>query len=148
MLLTRLWENGKRESGRRKSRSRSLIHGASLFARPSAFMIGRMSLIADILGHNTSFVEKKEYEPFRTDRFPDKKLAVLTCMDTRLVELLPRAMNLRNGDIKLLKNAGALVSHPFGSMMRSILVAGDPRRAPAGPVGRRHRWGVSGGGIG
>ena len=44
-------------------------------------------------------------------------------MDTRLIELLPRAMNLRNGDAKVIKNAGAIVSHPFGSVMRSILVA-------------------------
>jgi carbonic anhydrase len=48
---------------------------------------------------------------------------VLTCMDTRLVELLPKAMNLRNGDAKVIKNAGAIVSHPFGSVMRSLLVA-------------------------
>ncbi|HEX4054662.1 MAG TPA: carbonic anhydrase [Tepidisphaeraceae bacterium] len=82
-----------------------------------------MSLISDILAHNTSFVQNKEYEPFRTDRFPDKKLVVLTCMDTRLVELLPHAMNLRQGDAKFVKNAGAIVSHPFGSIMRSILLA-------------------------
>ena len=44
-------------------------------------------------------------------------------MDTRLTELLPRAMNLANGDAKIIKNAGAIVSHPFGSVMRSILVA-------------------------
>ena len=64
-----------------------------------------------------------EYEQFRTDKFPDKKLVVLTCMDTRLVELLPRAMNLHNGDYNVIKNAGAIVSHPFGSAMRSLLVA-------------------------
>src|SRR5438067_7146082 len=86
-------------------------------------MIPPMSLITDILDHNQTFVQNKEYEPFRTDRFPDKKLVVLTCMDTRLVELLPRAMNLRNGDAKVIKNAGAIVSHPFGSVMRSMLVA-------------------------
>jgi carbonic anhydrase len=44
-------------------------------------------------------------------------------MDTRLLELLPKAMNLKNGDVKLIKNAGAIVSHPFGSVMRSIIVA-------------------------
>jgi carbonic anhydrase len=44
-------------------------------------------------------------------------------MDTRLVELLPRAMGFRNGDVKMVKNAGAIVSHPFGSVMRSILLA-------------------------
>src|SRR6185503_10152832 len=82
-----------------------------------------MSQLSEILDHNRTFVERKEYEPFRTTRFPDKKLVVLSCMDTRLVELLPRAMNLRQGDAKIIKNAGAIVSHPFGSVMRSILVA-------------------------
>lgn len=82
-----------------------------------------MSLISEILEHNKHFVEKKEYVPFLTDRFPNKRIVVLTCMDTRLVELLPRAMDFRNGDVKVIKNAGAIVSHPFGSVMRSILVA-------------------------
>ena len=82
-----------------------------------------MSILSDILDHNVRFVERREYEPFRTDAFPDKKLVVLTCMDTRLIELLPRAMNLRNGDAKIIKNAGAVVSHPFGSVMRSVLMA-------------------------
>ena len=82
-----------------------------------------MSILSDILEHNVTFVQQRAYEPFRTDRFPDKKLVVLTCMDTRLVELLPHAMNIRNGDAKVIKNAGAIVSHPFGSVMRSILVA-------------------------
>ena len=90
---------------------------------PVSFTITLMPLIHDILDYNASFVRRGEYEPFRTDRFPDKKLVVLTCMDTRLSELLPRAMNLRQGDAKLIKNAGAIVSHPFGSIMRSILVA-------------------------
>ena len=81
-----------------------------------------MNLISDILAHNQSFVANREYERYRTDRFPDKKLVIVSCMDTRLVELLPRAMDVRNGDVKLIKNAGAIVSHPFGSVMRSILV--------------------------
>ena len=81
------------------------------------------TVLDDILDHNRQFVDRREYEPFRTDNFPNKKLVVLTCMDTRLVELLPRAMNLRNGDAKVIKNAGAIVSHPFGSVMRSVLVA-------------------------
>ena len=44
-------------------------------------------------------------------------------MDTRLVELLPKAMNLKNGEVKILKTAGAIISQPFGSVMRSVLVA-------------------------
>ncbi|SIC35439.1 Carbonic anhydrase [Mycobacteroides abscessus subsp. abscessus] len=50
-------------------------------------------------------------------------MVILTCMDTRLLELLPKAINVANGDVKIIKNAGALVAHPFGSIMRSILVA-------------------------
>jgi carbonic anhydrase len=82
-----------------------------------------MSILSEIQIHNARFVQQREYEPFLTDAFPDKRLVVLTCMDTRLVELLPRAMNIRNGDAKIIKNAGAVVSHPFGSVMRSLLVA-------------------------
>ena len=82
-----------------------------------------MSLLSEMLEQNRSFVAQKSYVPFLTDQFPNKKLAVLTCMDTRLVELLPKAMNFANGDVKLIKNAGAIVTHPFGSVMRSLLVA-------------------------
>ncbi len=82
-----------------------------------------MNRLDEILQFNTAFVEQRGYEPYQTSKFPDKKLVVLSCMDTRLSDLLPRAMNLNNGDAKFIKNAGAVVSHPFGSVMRSILVA-------------------------
>ncbi|HZZ43186.1 MAG TPA: carbonic anhydrase [Tepidisphaeraceae bacterium] len=80
-------------------------------------------VIQEILEHNRQFVAEKRYEVLRTDRYPNKGVVVVSCMDTRLVELLPLAMDLRQGDAKLLKTAGAVVSHPFGSVMRSILVA-------------------------
>jgi carbonic anhydrase len=82
-----------------------------------------VSNLSEILAYNQLFVEKKEHEQFRTTKFPDKKMVILSCMDTRLSELLPNAMNLHNGDAKFIKNAGAVVSHPFGSIMRSIMVA-------------------------
>ena len=44
-------------------------------------------------------------------------------MDTRLVELLPAALGLRNGDVKIIKNAGGTITNPFDSTMRSLLVA-------------------------
>jgi len=102
-----------------------------------------MSLISEILDHNKHFVQKKEYEPFLTDRFPNKRIVVLTCMDTRLVELLPRAMDLRNGDVKVIKNAGAIVSHPFGSVMRSILVAVYELNAQEVAVVGHHECGMA-----
>ncbi|MFD1179428.1 beta-class carbonic anhydrase [Paenibacillus puldeungensis] len=82
-----------------------------------------MNQVQSILEFNRKFVDDKEYEKYMTDKFPEKKMAIVTCMDTRLVELLPKAMNLRNGDVKLIKNAGAIISQPFGSVMRSLLVA-------------------------
>ncbi|KZZ85851.1 MULTISPECIES: carbonic anhydrase [Bacillaceae] len=82
-----------------------------------------MKILDNILEHNQTFVETKQYEKFETSKFPDKKLVILTCMDTRLVELLPNAMNFRNGDVKIVKSAGAIVANPFGSIMRSLLVA-------------------------
>ncbi len=82
-----------------------------------------MSLLNSLLEYNHGFVERREYESLKTDKFPDKNLAVLACMDARLVELLPKAMGLKNGDAKLIKNAGALVTHPWGSVMRSLIVA-------------------------
>lgn len=82
-----------------------------------------MTLIDEILEYNKKFVENKDYKVFNTTKFPNKKIAVLSCMDTRLTELLPAAMNFKNGDIKVIKNAGAMITHPFGSVMRSLLIA-------------------------
>ena len=65
-------------------------------------------------------------------------------MDTRLVELLPRALNVKNGDIKLIKNAGALVTHPFGSIMRSLLVAVYELQADEVLIIGHHDCGMSG----
>lgn len=82
-----------------------------------------MSVVQEMLAFNEKFVSEKQYEEFVSDKFPDKKIVILTCMDTRLTALLPKALGLKNGDAKIIKNAGAVLSHPFGSVMRSILVA-------------------------
>ena len=81
------------------------------------------TLIEKILKHNRAFVAGGAYKHYDTSKHPDKKLAIVSCMDTRLIELLPAAMGLKNGDVKLIKNAGAIISHPFGSAMRSLLIA-------------------------
>lgn len=82
-----------------------------------------MSVVKEMLAFNEKFVTEKQYEQYVSDKFPDKKIVILTCMDTRLTSLLPHALGLKNGDAKIIKNAGAVLSHPFGSVMRSILVA-------------------------
>ena len=65
-------------------------------------------MIDEILKYNKQFVAEKGYERFITTKYPDKKIAILSCMDTRLTEF---------------KNAGGIISHPFGSVIRSLLVA-------------------------
>ena len=80
-------------------------------------------MIEQIVAYNKKFVEEKGCEPYLTSKYPDKKLAILTCMDTRLIELLPAALGIRNGDAKVIKNAGGVITHPYGSVMRSLLVA-------------------------
>lgn len=80
-------------------------------------------MIDEILNHNKAFVERGDFEPYRTSKYPDKKLAIVTCMDTRLTELLPAALGIKNGDAKIIKNAGGVITHPFGSAVRSLLIA-------------------------
>lgn len=80
-------------------------------------------MIKEILEYNRKFVERKEYEKYRTSKYPNKKIAIVTCMDTRLVELLPAALGFRNGDVKIIKNAGGTITNPFDSTIRSLLVA-------------------------
>lgn len=80
-------------------------------------------MINEMLQFNKEFVASKGYEKFATSKYPDKKIAIVTCMDTRLVELLPAALGIRNGDVKMIKNAGGTITNPFDSTVRSLLVA-------------------------
>lgn len=80
-------------------------------------------MIEQMLEYNRQFVETKGYEKYATSKYPDKKIAIVTCMDTRLVELLPAALGIKNGDVKIIKNAGGTITNPFDSTVRSLLVA-------------------------
>ncbi|MCY7670848.1 carbonic anhydrase [Bacillus altitudinis] len=102
------------------------------------------STLEQILQHNADFVKERQYEPFKAGKFPEKKLVILTCMDTRLLELLPQSMGLRNGDAKIIKNAGAIVTHPFGSVMRSILLAIYELKAEEVCIVGHHECGMAG----
>lgn len=70
-------------------------------------------MIDEMLAYNREFVKSGAYQRFTTSKYPDKKIAILTCMDTRLVELLPAALGIKNGDVKLIKNAGGMITGPF-----------------------------------
>lgn len=79
-----------------------------------------MGLLEEILAHNEQFVDERE-RPIT--RAPAKRIALFTCMDTRLVEFLEPAMGLKRGDAKVIKNAGNTLIDPGGGVMRSLVVA-------------------------
>lgn len=81
-------------------------------------------MIDDIIEYNKEFVKLHKYKEYRKgSKYPNKKIAILSCMDTRLTELLPAALGIKDGDCKIIKNAGAVISHPYGSVVRSLLIA-------------------------
>ena len=60
-------------------------------------------MLEEILAYNKQFVKNKGYESYITNKYPDKKIAILSCMDTRLTALLPAALGIKNGDVKMIK---------------------------------------------
>ena len=41
-------------------------------------------MIDEILAYNREFVASKGYERYTTSKYPDKRIAIVTCMDTAL----------------------------------------------------------------
>ena len=83
-------------------------------------------MIEEMLAYNREFVKNEGYKEYITNKYPDKKIAILSCMDTRLTALLPAALGIKNGDVKMIKNAGGdrkstrlNSSHPLSSRMPS-----------------------------
>ncbi|RYL93054.1 carbonic anhydrase [Sporolactobacillus sp. THM7-4] len=82
-----------------------------------------MSQLDEILAFNQQFVKNKAYVPYEAGGRPVKKMTIVTCMDCRLIELLPKALNIKNGDAIMLKCAGGMIESPYSSTMKSILVS-------------------------
>lgn len=99
--------------------------------------------IDEMLEFNKKFVENKDYIQFETDSIPNKRMVIFTCMESRLVELLPKALNIQNGDVKMLKNAGAIIRKSFDSIIKSILVAVYKLKAEEVIVIGHHDCGMS-----
>ena len=79
-----------------------------------------MGLLHEILDHNARFVAERE-RPL--DRTPARKIALLACVDTRLVEFLEPALGVRRGDAVVVKSAGNVLLDPLGEGIRSLVVA-------------------------
>lgn len=79
-----------------------------------------MRLLDEILAANTRFIAERERP---VTKAPARKIALFTCMDTRLVDFLEPAMGIRRGDAKVIKNAGNTLIDPNGGVIRSLVVA-------------------------
>ena len=83
-----------------------------------------LSILSDILEANSKFQPPTEIldEDHAKSKLPAKHLAVVTCMDTRLVGYLEPAMGISRGDAKFIKTAGNCVTGVFDGTIRSLLV--------------------------
>lgn len=79
------------------------------------------TLLQEILTCNQAFLAKNTL-PATLSKYPQRKFAVLTCMDTRLVELINQALGIRRGDAKIIQNAGTSVIEPMGETVKSLLL--------------------------
>ena len=91
---------------------------------------GIMSLLDDILAHNREYVEDQNTGYVDTDtkcsKMPSREMAIVTCMDTRLVNFLEDSMDIGRGEAKIVKTAGNCITGPFDGVVRSLLVGIAP----------------------
>src|SRR5215469_7185068 len=67
-------------------------------------------LLEEILANNAQFLENIRLSSI--SHAPRKHLAVVTCMDCRLLEMFEPALGLKRGDAVELRTAGATISRP------------------------------------
>jgi carbonic anhydrase len=67
-------------------------------------------VIDEILAYNERFVQQNTLPVI--GHAPRKRMAVVTCMDCRLVQMFEQALGLERGDVLELRTAGATISEP------------------------------------
>ena len=67
-------------------------------------------VIDEILAHNERFVQQNTLPII--GHAPRRRIAVVTCMDCRLVQMFEQALGLERGDVLELRTAGATISKP------------------------------------
>ncbi len=77
-------------------------------------------IIDDFLTYNKHFVQQKSLP--HIGHLPRKHMAVITCMDCRLVEMFEQALGLERGDVLELRTAGATIPEPERSGLESDLI--------------------------
>ena len=85
-----------------------------------------MTVLKELMAANASFCAAPPVDYSKEDvcasKLPRRQLAVITCMDTRLVDFLEPALGIRRGEAKIIKSAGNGVTGVFDGTIRSLLV--------------------------
>lgn len=80
--------------------------------------------IDKIIATNKAYVENhSELASQGLTSHPTSKLAIVTCMDTRLVGMLEEALGFHRGEVIMIKTAGNSVTQPIDNIVQSLLVA-------------------------
>lgn len=79
------------------------------------------TLLQEILTNNHEFLANNKCTK-EISKYPQKKFALLTCMDTRLVELINKALGIHRGDAKIIQNAGTSLIGEMGETVKSLLL--------------------------
>ncbi|WP_196593329.1 beta-class carbonic anhydrase [Pectinatus sottacetonis] len=79
-----------------------------------------MDIIKKVMSANDKFIKNNNPIPF--DKLPKWHVAIVTCMDTRLVNFLEPAMGISRGDVKMIKTAGNVVSGGLNDVIKSLMV--------------------------
>lgn len=86
-----------------------------------------MSIVEELLSANEKYLAAPPVDYTQEDhhasKLPKKKLAIVTCMDTRLINFLEPAIGLGRGDAKMIKVVGNVVTGAFDSVIKSVMVA-------------------------
>ncbi|AHM55749.1 putative carbonic anhydrase YvdA [Peptoclostridium acidaminophilum DSM 3953] len=82
-------------------------------------------MLEKVLEANRGFVEavKNGKTQSIVDSKAQRKALIFTCIDTRLVNFLEKAMGFKRGDVKVIKNPGNVIREDCGDVIRSIAVA-------------------------
>lgn len=85
-----------------------------------------MSVATEVLQANEKFLRTRQQagcDVGKVSKRPAQKVAVVTCMDARLIDLLEPALGLARGDANIIKVAGNVIGDTFSDVVRSLIVS-------------------------
>lgn len=82
-----------------------------------------MTVLDELLQCNAEFLLKNQDRSEKLSKKPRRQIALITCMDTRLVGFLEEALGIQRGDAVIIKLAGAAAGNCLDAALRSLMLA-------------------------